>query len=247
MVREPDRDNPAVSPATVNKELRHIRAMLRRAYKWGHLGQVPEFDFMREPEKLPTYVAPDDFACIYQACEVAKLPADQPFDAAIWWRALLVLAYMTGWRINQMLLLRREDVDLEAAQAVSRASHNKGKRDAIIPLHPLLVEHLSQLSSFSPVMLPWNYNRRTLYHEFQRIQEEGGVRSPDGKQRFGFHDLRRGFATMNADRMTADALQSLMQHRDYETTKRYINMARQLKPAVEQVYVPELRPVRVAT
>ena len=31
-----------------------------------------------------------------------------------------------------------------------------------------------------------------------------------------------------------------MQHRDYQTTQRYINMARQLKPAVQKLYVPEL-------
>ena len=29
---------------------------------------------------------------------------------------------------------------------------------------------------------------------------------------------------MNADRLSADALQSLMQHRAYQTTQRYINM-----------------------
>ncbi len=137
-------------------------------------------------------------------------------------------------------MLQRADVDMDAAHAVSRASHNKGKRDTIVPLHPLVVEHLSELSSFSPTMLPWNYNRRTLYHEFQRIQVKAAIRPPQGKKHFGFHDLRRGFATMNADRMTADALQSLMQHRDYQTTKRYIAMARQLKPAVEHVFVPKL-------
>ncbi len=244
--RKADRTGPRISPATVNKELRHIRAMLRKAHKWGHLTEVPQFEFVREPEKLPTYVSPEDFDSIYQACELARLPADQPYGAATWWRALLVLAYMTGWRINQMLLLRREDVNLEAAQAVTRASDNKGKRDAVIPLHPLVVEHLGLLTSFSPMMLPWNYNRRTLYHEFQRIQEQGGVRAPDGKQRFGFHDLRRGFATMNADRLTADALQSLMQHRNYETTKRYVNMGRQLRPAIEQVFVPEIKIVKLA-
>ena len=55
---------------------------------------------------------------------------------------------------------------------------------------------------------------------------------------FGFHDLRRGFATYNADRMTADALQALMQHKDYHTTQQYINLARQLKPAVADIFVP---------
>ena len=29
-----------------------------------------------------------------------------------------------------------------------------------------------------------------------------------------------------------------MQHKDYQTTQRYINMARQLNPAVATLYVP---------
>ena len=45
---------------------------------------------------------------------------------------------------------------------------------------------------------------------------------------------------MNADRITGDALQVLMQHKDYKTTQRYINMARQLKPATQNLFVPEL-------
>lgn len=56
---------------------------------------------------------------------------------------------------------------------------------------------------------------------------------------YGFHDLRCAFATQNALRLTPDALQALMRHKSYLTTKRYINMARQLDGAVEQLHVPE--------
>jgi hypothetical protein len=45
---------------------------------------------------------------------------------------------------------------------------------------------------------------------------------------------------MNADRMTPDALQALMQHKDYQTTQRFINMARQLNPAVENLFVRKI-------
>ena len=45
---------------------------------------------------------------------------------------------------------------------------------------------------------------------------------------------------MNADRITGDALQALMQHKDYKTTQGYINMARQLKPATQNLFVPDL-------
>lgn len=51
--------------------------------------------------------------------------------------------------------------------------------------------------------------------------------------------LRRAFATMNADRLTADALQALMWHKSYRTTQVYINMARQMKAAVEALHMPE--------
>jgi integrase len=89
-------------------------------------------------------------------------------------------------------------------------------------------------------MFPWNLTRRVLYDEFHRLQELAGVRPEGQKKRYGFHDLRRGFATMNADRLTADALQILMQHTDFSTTRRYINMARQMNAAVQNLFVPEL-------
>ncbi len=57
---------------------------------------------------------------------------------------------------------------------------------------------------------------------------------------YGFHDLRRAFATLNADRLTTHALQVLMRHRSYTTTQRYINMARQLNAAVEAIEVPDV-------
>ena len=31
-----------VSPATINKELRHLKAVLRKAHEWGYLPKMPE-------------------------------------------------------------------------------------------------------------------------------------------------------------------------------------------------------------
>jgi hypothetical protein len=45
---------------------------------------------------------------------------------------------------------------------------------------------------------------------------------------------------MNADRLTAVQLQLLMQHKDYKTTQRYINLARQVNPALQNLFVPDL-------
>jgi integrase len=229
-----------VSPATINAELAHLRAALRKARQWDYLTGVPEFEFLKVPQKLPTYVPPEEFAILYQACEHARIPRKLPYPTADWWRALLVMAYMTGWRIGQLLGIRRDDVDLESGSVITRWSDNKGKRDKFIILHPLVVEHLLKIPGFDQYLFPWSYSRRTIFDEFARIQRLGGIHLDGPKDHYGFHDLRRAFATMNADRMTPDALQALMQHKDYQTTQRYINMARQLKPTAHALFVPDL-------
>ena len=228
-----------VSRATVNKELRHIRRALRTAHRWKWLPVMPEFVFLKEAKKLPPYVTPEDFAKLYDACDHAVHPKLANITATDWWRALLVMAYMTGWRIKQLMYLAWQDVNLQTGVARTQAEDNKGRRDDDAPLHPFVMEHLERIQGFSVDVFPWPNNRRTLWTEFYRIQKAAGVKPP-GKARYGFHDLRRAFATMNADRMTADALQRLMQHKSYQTTQRYINMSRQVNQAVEKLFVPDV-------
>ncbi len=237
-----------VSPATVNKDLRHLKAALNVAVEWGYLARLPKFRMEREPKKLPRYVLPDHFTAVYGACEKATMPEGLPYPPADWWRGLIVTGYMTGWRIGDMLGLARADLDLEAGVAITRLEDNKGKRDERVKLHPVVVEHLRRIPGFTPTVFPWNHDERTLWDEFGRVQVAAGIHLPcRGKHEhtpschvYGFHDLRRAFATMNADRLTPDALQALMRHKSYLTTQVYINMSRQLDDAVASLHVPEV-------
>ena len=45
---------------------------------------------------------------------------------------------------------------------------------------------------------------------------------------------------MNADKLTPDALQALMRHKNYQTTQVDINMTRQMDAAVAGLHVPEV-------
>jgi integrase len=244
------RKGDLISPFSVNKDLRHIKAALAVAVEWGYLVKAPKFRMEKEPGKLPTYINGDDFASIYRACDNARMPEDlRNVSPADWWRALLVMGYMTGWRISDMLALRKDRLDLETGTAVSLAKDNKGKRDELVKLHPVVIEHLRRLEgAFSSVVFPWNHNERTLYDEFARIQEAAGIHLPcDAEHQhtpfcyvYGFHDLRRAFATMNADKLSPDALQALMRHKSYVTTQKYINMARQMDAAVAALHVPDI-------
>src|SRR5262249_40513101 len=147
-----------------------------------------------------------------------------------------VMAYMTGWRISEILALRRDDLDLDGGFAITRAEDNKPKRDEKVKLHPVVIAHLKALPGFGPLVFPWPHNRTILQPQLASIQEAAGIRLPcAGKHKhsrfcyvYGFHDWRRAFATMNADRLTGDALQALMRHKSYQTTQVYINMARQM-------------------
>jgi integrase len=57
---------------------------------------------------------------------------------------------------------------------------------------------------------------------------------------YGFDGFRRAFATLNAHHMTAEALQALMRHKSYETTRRYINFALEVTAAVQTLHVPNV-------
>ncbi len=202
----------------------------------------------REPRKLPRYITPEHFPAIYQACDQARQPAGMPYSAADWWRGLLMLGYMTGWRIGDMLALRREDLDLADGYAITRWEDNKGKRDERVKLHPVVVEHLKLLPGFTPTVLPFPKGRWSLMAEFHRIQRAAGIELACREEHehtaachvYGFHDLRRAFATNNAARIPADALQTLMRHKSYQTTQLYISMARQVDEAVNSLFVPDV-------
>ena len=139
---------------------------------------------------------------------------------------------------------------MTAGTAITRWEDNKGKRDERVKLHPVVVEHLRRVPGFDPAVFPWNGDRRTLQEQFAMIQEAAGIKLPcRGNHEhtrycylYGFHDLRRAFASMNAEKLTPDTLQLLMRHKSYLTTQKYINMFRQVDAAVESLYVPDLTP-----
>jgi integrase len=234
----PTHPGQTLSPATANKELRHLKAALKKARKWGYIQEVPEIEMLSEPHKLPRYIPPKEFSLLYGAAGQANLPKGQTgYSAGDWWQAVLIFAYMTGWRVGQIMALRREDVDLENGVATARAdvAGNKAKRERRTPMHSVVIDHLRKLVGFSDHYFLWPHDPRSLYRELHRLCEIACL------PRYGFHDFRRGFATVNADRMSQDALQEWMQHSSAETTRRYVAVARQMRPALGAVFVPDLK------
>ena len=222
------------SPATLNKELRHLKTVLRKAHEWGYLPTMPKIKMVKEPGKLVQFVTTEHFGAMYKACDLATRPAAGHYTAADWWRGLLTFAYMTGWRIREILALKWDDVSLDGGYAITWHDDNKGKRDERVPLHAVVVEHLRKLVDFGPLVFPWPRHDTSLWADFRAIQKAAGIELSCHEQHehsdacgfYGFHDLRRGFATENAENLGM-ALQAFMRHKCYTTTQKYINMARQ--------------------
>ena len=77
---------PELSPASVNKDLRGLKAALRKAHQWGMLATVPVITMLREPERDPEFVDDEQFAKLYDACDTMTRPADRHYDPADWWK-----------------------------------------------------------------------------------------------------------------------------------------------------------------
>jgi integrase len=101
------------------------------------LPQPPQVKMLREPQRDPFFIDDAAFTKLYDACQTMTLPANRHYAAEDWLRALLCFAYMTGWRIGEILELRRDHLDFDAATATVDAESTKGRREARVELHPL--------------------------------------------------------------------------------------------------------------
>ena len=112
---------------------------------------------------------------------------------------------------------------------------------------PIAIAHLKGIQgAFDERVFPWNKQYRKLWPIFQEMQQaaklgDGSPLKECGKNGwYGFHDLRRAFATLNAQQMDLFELQGLMQHKSLETTRQYVNMATRLNQTVKGLFVPDV-------
>ena len=90
---------------------------------------------------------------------------------------------------------------------------------------------------------------KALWEEFGEIQRAAGINLECHEDHectpacnvYGFHDLRRGFATQNAARLSPVELQARMRHVSFQTTQEYINLANQLTAITDRQFVPTLK------
>jgi|LSQX01.2.fsa_nt_gb integrase len=231
-----------IRPATVEKELRHVRAALSVAKRWKYIAEVPAMPEILGDQREKAHVTEDHFALMMKAAEVATFPDIESHKLppecapADWWRALFATAWVTGARISAILRLRWEDLDWDSGRILSRAAATKQRRDARPDIKAAL-PYVEKIAGGDPRLFPWNHAARTLYREFKRIQEaavdDQGNRLIDLPCRdadneghtcnawchvYGFHAFRYAHARVN---WANPQLQNQMGHACRATTEHY--------------------------
>lgn len=237
--------NKGLSPATVNKRLRHVRAVLRRlSGQWdrnpgglGFLPRTPYTRFLKEPAKLPRTLTTGQLAKLYAACEGATWPAEQKtgITPRNFWRAIVVTAYNTGLSKEDLFGLKHEAVDFE--RGLITVVRGKTGRVVRIPLNEALCRALTSIwrPAQRDELFYVTQSNRQLYGQWHAIQKAAGI-DPDPVQGyFGFHDLRRTCAT-ELERLAAGAGTFVLGHSNPSVTwKFYRNPSVATRAAIENL------------
>jgi integrase len=221
-----ERRRNGITPATVNKELRHIRSALRWALRRDYISRVPEFSsvFIRVESKQPVTIPEDDFITMVEALKKPKLELEKrPKD---WWRVFLYVAYYLGLRRSEILGLTWDRVSLDSHEVHISAITSKGRKDRVIPMAPELTDVLREWRKLQGgtkakgEVLPWPYDTyRDLYVDWHAIQAAAGI--PEGE-----HYLPKNCRSSCASELIAAGVPTVvvkdfLGHGSVTTTERY--------------------------
>ena len=168
------------------------------------------------PDQLPTVFRQDDIAAIINSLENVKH------------KTMLMLAYGTGMRVNEVVALRTFQVDSKRMQIFIKRA--KGKKDRVVMLSPVLLVALREYArQFKPDKKGFlfegkkkghHYSDRSLQEVVQAAKKKAGVIKPGCT-----HALRHSFATHLLEKGTdIMMIQKLLGHNSIKTTLRYLHV-----------------------
>jgi len=147
---------------------------------------------------------------------------------------LIKFAYYTGLRKGEILKLQWKDVNLVEEAALLRDT--KSGKDETVALSKNAIKVLNEqleLNLKSLYVFPGKdgEQRKEFRKSWQTILKRAGI------QNFRFHGLRHNFASQLAKNpeISSNALQTIMRHKDFKTTQRYITIEKKdIKNAVNK-------------
>jgi integrase len=225
-----------VAPATVNRELTVLKAMLAKAVAWHLLDVHPARDvkpFSVDNARV-RWLPPH---------ELARLLATAALDvAAAWLVPAITIAVHTGLRQGELLRLRWTDLGPGRTIATIRGTKNNEPKH--VPLNAVVQATLAALPVVGETVLAWPWgdpvSDTTLYAAFGRACRAAGITD------FHWHDLRHTFAShLVMAGVDLRTVQELLGHKTLEMTLRYSHLAPAHKATAVARLTEALAPVTV--
>jgi len=170
----------------------------------------------RQPQKLPQILAREEVMMLNENTADLKH------------RAILMMAYGAGLRLNEICHLKVTDID--SKRMTIRVEQGKGAKDRYTLLSPRLLAELRRYWTFYRPKL-WLFTSRDGLEPIsdgtvQKIYHHAKVRARIAKQG-GIHSLRHAFATHLLEAgVDIHTIQRLLGHGHISTTLRYFHLAR---------------------
>lgn len=213
--------------STLARKINCYRSFFRFCIQQEYITKNPMIP-IRTPQQektVPTYL---------NKIEVKKLlAAPERLGKPIWMRdrAALEILIMTGVRRSELISLNWPDLDFGAGTILVRKA--KGKKQRLIPMHPVLKEHLWE---YLQTRLPLNepavivgreggrITKNALYNLLKRNLKAAGITN----KRVTIHTLRHTFCSiiLNDPKTNVNLmhLQELMGHADLGSTRIYSHL-----------------------
>ncbi|WP_245736071.1 tyrosine-type recombinase/integrase [Virgibacillus subterraneus] len=236
--------NHQIKPRTIQRRISCLKSFSTYCVKENYI----HLDFMagiiapKGDHKLPHYMK---LAELQQF--IRYLQKDRhPF--ALRNEALFKLLATTGMRRAEIIDLNWEQIDLVANTVLI---HGKGKKERLLPLHPMVIPVLKEYQRNLPKdkrypsepvfwsRLKKELNPRSVHFLFKELLTKAGLPA----HRFSLHHLRHTFATIllqQNDKVDLRTLQELLGHSSLATTSVYTHIdLEQKKKAIESFLVKD--------
>jgi integrase len=210
-----------VKPATINMEIRHMKAAFELSIKWGYIPQKP-FKGIKQVK-----IKNSNFPKFLRKEEISALLASIPDGN---FKNLVHFYLYTGCRREEALNLRWEDFDMEEGKVIFRVTKSGLSRR--VPFNGELLRILTSMVKTGEK--PFQFKGSFVTHKFKEYLRASGI---DPNDSLKLHSLRHTYASHLAmagvDLLT---ISKLFGHSSIKVTEMYAHLGPDhLKASVERL------------
>lgn len=218
------------SAATLNKDLRNLRALTNWAKRRKQRADQLDFEFERVTTDEPEAWSFEELSAILRSCRQER-GTIEGLPARLWWPAQQLVILNTGARISAVMLtpltaFNRTTGVLRIAGAHQK--HKHGQADALAPI--VLAALFAIIDGFAPrgLLLPWPYDQNqdqwpALIHAYRRILARAGLPTTSKDL---FHKLRRTNATYVTAAADEETARKQLGHSTVKVTRGYLDQTK---------------------